>query len=378
MGLLDTHGGPFLRHPYTDLPEQLLSPPLDVRDEISWIDFSATVNPFGTPKAFVNAMSDAVSGSVVSYAPDREAHTLRSALARSFGMPVESFLVGSTISEMIRAVAQTYEPCTIGVPMPCPVEYVLAVSNTGHNIERISAPGSFVTPDRDMPALRDLRIDAALLANPSYPTSRLLQKSTLLTYLESCAWVVVDERSIELTLAGESMAPLVRDYKNLVVVQTFVEQYAMPGVPISYCIAHPDTIAEISRFFDSSSVSMFAEVLAEPSVLERFKLDDTREFLYTEIPWMQCMLSLIPGIDVFPAEANYVMCTYRNEGDLRLAVRDVDELCARLQLEGFLIRTLTGTPGLPDNRYFCVSVRSREENEKLLAALRKVIVPQWS
>lgn len=376
MGLLEPQGRLFLRDSYTDLPDQLLGVPLDVRDEISWIDFSATENPFGTPSSFLSAMRDAVSGNVVSYVPDREAHTLRSALARSFGMPVESFLVGTTVSEMIRAVAQTYEPCTIGVPMPCPVEYVLAISNTGHNLERISTPVGFVTPDLDLPALRDLHIDAALLANPSYPTSRLLPKSTLLTYLESCAWVVVDERSIELTLAGESMAPLVREHKNLVVVQSFVEQYAMPGVPISYCIAHPDTIAEISHFFDSTGVSMFAEVLAEPSVLERFKLDDTREFLYTEIPWMQCMLSLIPGIDVFPAEANYVMCTYRNEGELRLGVRDVDELCARLQLEGFLIRTLTGTPGLPDNRYFCVSVHTREENEKLLAALRKVITPQ--
>ena len=378
MGLLEGNSHLFLRNPYADVPEQLLSPPLDVRDEISWIDFSATSNPFGTPASFVEAMREAVSGSVVSYAPDREAHVLRSALARSFGMPVESFLVGSTVSEMIRAVAQTYEPCTIGVPMPCPVEYVLAISNTGHNIERISAPAGFVTPDFDLGTHSDVRIDAALLANPSYPTSRLLQKSTLLSYLESCAWVVVDERSIELTLAGESMAPLVREYKNLVVVQSFVEQYAMPGVPISYCIAHPDTIAEISRFFDNSSVSMFAEVLAEPSVLERFKLDDTREFLYTEIPWMQCMLGLVPGIDVFPAEANYVMCTYNNGNDLKLAVRDVDELCARLQLEGFLIRTLTGTPGLPDHRYFCVSVRSREDNDKLLAALRKEIVPQLS
>ena len=121
---------------------------------------------------------------------------------------------------------------------------------------------------------------------------------------------------------------------------------------------------------------MFAEVLAEPSALERPKLDLVRAFLDSEIPWMQCMLSLVPGIDIFPAEANYVMCTYRNEGELRLGVRDVDELCARLQLEGFLIRTLTGTPGLPDNRYFCVSVHTREENEKLLAALRKVITPQ--
>jgi len=375
MAFGDQRARSSMRHVLTQVPEQQLSPPIDIRDEISWTDFSGIENPFGTPASFVNAMGNALKDGIVSYPPDRDAHTLRSELARGLGMPVESFLVGTTVSDMIRAVAQAYEPCTVGVTMPCPVEYVLAVSNTGHRMERIASPASFVTPDAEMLRSRNVHIDAAILANPSYPTSRLLPKSTLKTYLDSCAWVIVDERSIELTLGGESMAPLVREYKNLVVVQSFTEQYAMSGAPISYCIAHPDTIAEFSSFYDSSGVSMFAEVLAEPSALERFKLDDIREFLDSEIPWMQCMLSLVPGIDIFPAEANYVMCTFHNSGDLRLAVNDVSELSAQLQLKGFLIRELDGTPGLPKNGYFCVAVKTREENERLIEALREVITP---
>ena len=87
------------------------------------------------------------------------------------------------------------------------------------------------------------------------------------------------------------------------------------------------------------------------------------------------MLSLVPGIDIFPAEANYVMCSYHNGGDLKLAVRDVNELSSILQLEGFLVRKLAGTPGLADNGYFCVAVRTRQDNEKLIAALRQIISP---
>ncbi len=358
-----------------ELPEQSLCPPYDVREEISWIDFSGTENPFGTPRSFVDAMNQALAQGVLSYQPDREAHALRSVLARTFGMPVESFLVGSTVSNMISAVAQAFEPCVVGVSTPCPVEYVLALGNTGHTVERISSPASFITPDATLLDERNVRIDAALLGNPTYPTSRLLSKSTLVSYLNRCDWVVVDERSIELTLGGESMAPLVRDFRNLVVVQSFSEQYAMPGAHVSYCIAHPETIAEISRFYDNSCVSMFSEVLAEPASVEHPKLDGVRGFLYSEIPWMQCMLSLVPGIDIFPAEANYVMCSYHNGGDLKLAISDVDHLSARLQLEGFLIRKLAGTPGLVNNGYFCVAVRTRQENERLIQALRRIISP---
>ncbi len=357
------------------LPELALSPPYDVRGEITWIDFSGTDNPFGTPSSFVHALRKAMADGWMSYAPDREAHTLRSALARVFGMPVDSFLVGTTVSHMVQSVAQAFEPCTVGIPMPCHAENVLALSNTGHAVENISSPASFVTPPADLVEQRNIKLDAALLSNPSWPTSRLLSKSTLRSYLDMCDWVVVDERSIELTLGGESMAPLVREYKNLIVVQSFSEQYCMPGSHISYCIAHPDTIAEISRFYDNSCVSMLAEVLAEPHVAEHPRLDGVRGFLYSEIPWMQCMLSLVPGIDIFPAEANYVMCTYHNGGDLKLAVRDIDELSSRLQLDGFLVRKLAGTPGLPVNGYFCVAVRTRQDNEKLIAALRRIVSP---
>ncbi len=364
-----------LRSAISELPEQILCPPYDVRDEISWIDFSGTENPFGTPESFVKAASEAVLSGVLSYLPDREAHTLRSVLARAFGFPVDSFMVGTTVSNMITAVTQAFEPCVVGVSMPCPIEYVLALSNTGHTIQRISSPTSFVTPDADLVSRRDIKIDAALLANPSYPTSRLLPRSTLISYIETCDWVIVDERSIELTLGGETMAPLTMQYKNLIVIQSFTEQYALTGAPVSYCIAHPDTIEQISRFFDNTCVTMMAEVLAEPSALERPKLDGVRGFLDSEIPWMQCMLSLVPGIDIFPAEANYVMCSYHNGGDLKLAIDSIDELSARLQLEGFLVRKLAGTPGLADNGYFCVAVRTRQDNEKLISTLRRIVSP---
>jgi threonine-phosphate decarboxylase len=120
---------------------------------------------------------------------------------------------------------------------------------------------------------------------------------------------------------------------------------------------------------------MFSEVLAEAAGLEYPKLDAVRAFLYSEIPWMQCMLSLVPGVDIFPAEANYVMCSYHNGGDLKHAVSDVNQLSERLQLEGFRIRKLSGTPGLAENGYFCVSVRTRHDNEQLIAALRHIVSP---
>lgn len=374
MALPANQARPGVRDCVTALPEQLLSPPYELRTEMNWIDFSGTANPLGTPPSFVRAMQEALSAGELNYPPDREAHALRSVLARKFGLPVDSFLVGSTVGDMVRAVAQTYQPCTVGVGVPGPVEYALAAGNAGHRVVEIASPSGFVVPDPATSERHGVSFDAAVLANPGYPTSRLLPEPTLRAYLGACSWVVVDERSIELTLGGESMVPLVAEHRNLVVVRSFCEPFAMPGVPISYCIAHPDTIAQIARFYDSSGVPMFAEVIGDLALTETEHLEKTREFLDTEIPWLQCMLNLIPGIDIFPAEANYVMCAFEPGPDLALGVSNADELASRLQLAGFLIRKLDGMSGLDDDRYFCVAVRTRDDNEKLVAALREIIL----
>lgn len=356
------------------LPEQLLSPPYELRPEMNWIDFSGTENPLGTPATFIQAMKDALSAGELTYPPDREAHTLRSILARQFHLPIGSFLVGSSVSDMIRSVAQTYQPTSVGVAVPASVEYALAISNAGHRVVEIASPSGFITPDPSTAIHDGIPFEAAVLANPSYPTSRLLAKPTLLSYLTCCRWVIVDERSIELTLGGESMLSLVMDNPHLVIVRSLCEPFALHGVPMSYCIAHPDTIAHIKRFFDSSVVPMFAEVLGELTLAEAGHIERTREFLDSEIPWLQCMLNLIPGITIFPAEANYVMCSFDASSPMDLGVSNVHELANRLQLAGFLIRKLEGMPGLADKQYFCVAVRTRTDNEKLIEALRDIVI----
>lgn len=363
-----------VREKTTTLPDQPLYLPYEMRSEMTWLDFSGTANPLGTPKSFLRAMHSALVDGELCYNPDREARSLCTVLSRYFGLSIDSFICGCSVSDMVRAAAQTYQACTVGVAAPLPAEYILALSNAGHTVVEISHTEAFVVPDANTARKQGFSFDAMLLANPTYPTSRLLPQSTLENYLNICKWVIVDESLIELTLGGETMLGLVKKHQNLIVIRSLSSTFAMPGVPISYCGAHPETIASMKNFFDRSTISMFAEVLAEIAFQEKEYLDKTHEFLETEIPWMQCMLNLIPGIRIYPAEANFVMCSFENGNALDLAVADTPELIARLQLAGYLVRSLEGVPGIKGSKYFCVAVRSREDNEKLLAVLRDIVI----
>ncbi|MCL2888926.1 MAG: aminotransferase class I/II-fold pyridoxal phosphate-dependent enzyme [Eggerthellaceae bacterium] len=371
---LKAHSG--IREISTVIPDEALYLPYDLRTELSWIDFSGTNNPLGTPPSFLSAMHASLVDGELMYNPDREAHKLRSILSRRYELKPESFLCGTTVSDMIRAAAQTFQACDVGVFVPAPIDYHNAVATAGHKVVELTNPYAFVVPDVHTARRNGNSFDAAVLANPTYPTSRLLSKAMLNNYLENCQWVIVDESLIELTLCGESMVDLTQRHRNLVVVRSFTHSFAMPGVPISYCVAHPETIAQMQYFYDNSSISMFAEVLAEISVMEEDHIESARELLETEIPWMQCMLNLIPGIHILPAEANFVMCSYERREGMDFAIADTEELVSRLQLAGILVKKLEGMPGISSDKYFCVAVKKREENEKLLSTLREIILPR--
>lgn len=355
------------------LPENPISLPYELRTEMTWLDFSTATNPLGTPRSFVQAMHTALVDGELNYAPDRDAHAFRSAVGEYLGLGSEWIMAGSSTSQMITNAAQAFQETTVGISAPCPPEYITAVCNAGHDFIELTNSVSFATTDVYTARSRFGQFNGVVLANPTFPSSRLLPRQTLVNYLENCGWVIVDESNIELSFGGESAVPLTRKYRNLVVVRTPSVTFGMPGVPISYMVAHPDLIEQVRRFCDGGDVSMFAEVLAKEMVTQQEYLDQTHEFLDTEIPWMQCMLSLVPGIRIHPAEGNFVMCEFCPSSEMRLGVMAVEELVVRLQLAGFLVRSLNGVPGLPDNRFFSVAVRSREDNERLIAALRKIV-----
>lgn len=357
----------------SSLPDKPVSLPYELRTEMTWIDFCNTANPLGTPKSFLQAMHTALVDNEQNYAPDRDGHAFRNIAGKHFGLGPECILVGSSPLQMINAAALAYACGTVGIATPCPPEYFSAIANAGHQYVELQNSLSYAAVDAYTARADFGDFEGVLLGNPSFPSSRLLPRQTLVHYLETCGWVIVDESNIELSFGGESMIPLTKRYPNLIVVRSPSTTYGMPGIPISFIVSHPDTIARIRQFYDGGDISMFVEVLAGLMTTETEYLEQTHEFLDKEIPWMQCMISLIPGITIYPAEGNYVMCEFNVGSDMRLGVTCVEELVVRLQLAGFLVRRLEGVAGLPGDGFFCVSVRTREENERLLEAMRRII-----
>ena len=357
----------------TALRQEQETLPYDIRAEIDWIDFSCTANPLGTPQNITDAITQAIAQGDISFVPNSDGAHLRQMLGRFYEISPDAFLPGTSITAMIANIAQAYRPCTVGIPTPAPFEYWLAAVNAGHNTLNLPNPYALSAVDPQVAISNYGKFDGALLANPSYPCARLLSEEALLRYMDVCNWVVVDESHIDLTMGGESFVHLTQKYNNLLVIKSFSQYYGMPGIPLGYIVGHPETIAHIKQFCDTTPIGMFHEIVANEMPKINEFAEQTNEVLDAEIPWMQCMLSLTPGIKVFPSEANFVMCALEERASRDFGIKNAKDLIVRLQKAGFTVQDLQGTPGIEGNRYFLVSIRQHHENEKLISALRTII-----
>lgn len=355
------------------VPQRQETLPYDIRAEIDWIDFSCIANPLGTPSCIREAVSSAISEGDLSFAPNSDGQHLSRVLGRYFEIPAECILAGTSVTSLIGAIAQAYRPCNVGIPTPAPTGYFLSVANVGHNPVKLINPYSLSAIEPQTAFSNGHQFNAAVLANPSFPCGRLLSEKVLKRYLEVCNWVVVDEANIGLTLGGESFVELTQKYRNLFVVRSLSVELGMPGIPMGYVVGNAAAIEHIKQFVDGSEITLFNEVVAREFPCTEEYLDETVQLLESEIPWMQCMLSLTPGIKVFPSEANFVMCALEERAARDFGIASAADLIVRLQKAGFTLRDLDGVPGIEGKRYFLVSIRSHEENEKLISALRDII-----
>lgn len=354
-------------------PQRQETLPYDIRAEIDWVDFSCIANPLGTPSCVKEAIASAISEGDLSFLPNSDGQHLSRVIGRYFEMSPESIMAGTSVTSLIGSIAQAYRPCNVGIPTPAPTGYFLAIANVGHNPVKLVNPYSLSAIEPQSAFSNGFKFDAAVLANPSFPCARLLSEKTLKRYLEVCNWVIVDESNIGLTLGGESFVELTRQYRNLFVVRSLSHELGMPGIPMGYVVGNESAIAHIKQFTDGSDISMFNEVVAREFPHTGQYLEDTVQLLEKEIPWMQCMLSLTPGIKVFPSEANFVMCALEERAARDFGISSAADLIVRLQKAGFTVRDLAGVPGIEGKRYFLVSIRSHEDNEKFISALRDII-----
>lgn len=327
------------------------------------LDFSVNINPLGIPEGIIKALHDAVS--FCTCYPDMEAVQLRDALGRITGADKEDILCGNGASELFLAIVHALRPQKTVIPVPSFYGYEKAVM-AGSGIVKwycMKEENRFCLEDG---ILEYLTKDTSLLflANPNNPIGNVLQMELLEKILYVCRQkdivVVLDECFMGFTDRQEtnSLIRRMKDYENLIVVSAFTKLFAIPGVRLGYLVCGNKLLRDrIKGQLSEWNLSVFAQKAGAAALSEQAYLRDSKRLVQRERVFLTEELEKL-NIKVYAGEANY------------LFLKTDVPIYEMLLKKRILIRDCQNFRGLGKG-FYRVAVKKREENKKLLQAMKE-------
>ncbi|TQV98865.1 hypothetical protein V2A60_007438 [Cordyceps javanica] len=179
------------------------------------------------------------------------------ALLRCFCVPGRDRILTCPPTYGMYAVsAQVNDVALVRVPLGPAPAFALDVAAVG---EALSAPGSET-------------IKLAYFCSPGNPTGALLAKADIEAVLAHPTWngvVVVDEAYVDFAPDEEgaaSLAELVTEYPNLVVMQTLSKAFGMAGIRLGAAFAAPDVARVLNNLKAPYNISSPTSALAAAAV----------------------------------------------------------------------------------------------------------------
>jgi threonine-phosphate decarboxylase len=332
-----------------------------------FLDFSANMNPIGPPAAVETAIFEHWRD--IARYPDPVSRELTAAIARRYGIPEESILIGNGAAELIDLLVRVLHPAVTALAQPSFGEYEQAVMNAGGSQYAIPLreETGFTLQMADVEsALR--KADLLFLGHPNNPTGKLLPKPIIDAVLSSGSRLALDEAFIDFYPEEEQVSCIraASANPNLFVIRSLTKYYTIPGIRLGFIVAHPDHIRALRKRQVPWSVNVLAQEIGLMAMGDADYAERTKRWLASERPWLTAKLREL-GLTVTDSDTNFLLFALPDTAGM--TIKDVQRAMGR---RGVLIRDASLFPGL-DERYGRTAIRVREHNELLVEALSQTL-----
>ena len=297
--------------------------------------------------------------------PDPLANDLRDLIAEANGLARNQVLMANGGDELLFNIALAWGgPGRTMVNLPPTFSvYEYNARLTGTNVVNIPRRDDF-TIDEAAVLERVARgdVDYLVVTSPNNPTGDVPSESFLAELLDATdALVLVDEAYFE--FSRFTMRPHLDRHKNLLILRTFSKAFSLAAVRMGYLLGDADVVAEFTKVRQPYSVDAVSQTIARVAYANRNKFSRGINEIIAERPRLIDGLSRIPGLTVFPSNANYVLVRLEGAG----------EVWERLYERGILVRDFSRAPYLEN--CLRITVGTPEENDRLLVALSEILSP---
>lgn len=323
-----------------------------------YVKLNTNESPF-PPSAKAQQAAAEAAASLQLY-PDPTCRAIREKLAALYGLTADEVVVTNGSDEVLNFAFMAF--CDNGTIFP----------DITYGFYRVFAD-LYRIPCEEIPLKADFTIDIAdykgrketvFIANPNAPTGIPLTVAEIEEIVASNPdrVVVVDEAYVD--FGGESCAPLVRKYDNLLVTGTFSKSRSMAGARLGFGFACPALIADLETLRYSTNPYNINRLTMAVGLGQLADEEETRRNCQTIMDnrtYTTAELEKL-GFSVLPSAANFVFATTDKIGG--------KELYLRLKDKGILVRHFD-KPRLKE--YNRITIGSREQMEALLTAVKEIL-----
>lgn len=329
----------------------------DIYSYPNYIDFSANINFLGVPEKVMEAAREALNQ--VTHYPQPGSGRLRQAIAEMEQVKPEQVICGNGAADVIFSLVLAEKPKRALIPAPTFQEYEQALLSVDCQVEVAECSCEEllerITADTDM----------VFFCNPNNPTAVLHERKYLTRLLEKCyeteTRLVVDECFLDFVKKAEeyTMKKFLQQYSQLFIVKAFTKMFAIPGIRLGYGLSSDRALLEQMRHVTQPwNVSVIAQAAGIAATKEDNFIEYTQNAIEVEKQYLLNALKEL-SVDVYGHAANFIFFK---------AEKGLDK---KLQEYQILIRNCGNFRGLSEE-WYRIAVRSREENEILIKALKNI------
>jgi histidinol-phosphate aminotransferase len=324
----------------------------------SMIKLDANENPYGCSPKVIKALAGC---SNLNIYPDDGQTELRGLLAGYTGIEAESIVVGHGSNQLIDLIVRLFvEPGDEVVNcIPTFDIYRFSTEICGGVLLNVTRSDKFAVDVKAVKAAISKNTKLIFLANPNNPTGNTIPQRDILEIIDTGIPVVVDEAYYE--FSGETVLPLVGQYRNLMVLRTFSKWAGLAGLRVGYGVFPPRIADYLMAIKIPYNVGVAAVIAVRESLNDLDYLMNSVKAIINERERLFGGLRQVKWLVPFPSQANFIFCT--------VLKGSASELHQKLQDKGILIRYFD-KPLLRNG--IRISVGKPEQTDVLLKTLHEL------
>ncbi|WP_082918247.1 threonine-phosphate decarboxylase CobD [Oceanobacillus sp. Castelsardo] len=328
------------------------------------IDLSANINPLGPPECIKENWINFFQK--VNDYPDPYTLSLKTVISEKNQVSMDSILIGNGGAELISLVGRLLSGKNVLIIEPGFSEYEKACQANDCQIyyHYLKEPHWELHINEIKERLK--KIDAVFLCNPSNPTGVFYRYDIIVQLLEECkkanTLLIVDEAFYDFVEGYTSIAALIYDYKNLVILRSMTKMFAIPGLRLGYVIAHQSIVEKIAIYQPHWSVNALAMAAGELCLQDESFVYNTIQYIKKERTKLFAFFEK-EGFTFSPSKVNFYL--------LKEPQKDNTEVLFTFLLKhGIVPRHTFNFPGL-DGKWLRFAIKSAKENNQLMEVLKE-------